>query len=474
MDPFHRNPFGPSYPAARGLNGAYDAYRDFFRAKLTAKTLVAGQWLYDWIEQTFDPADGSAVDANPARRGGYADGTASSPALELNNAALDLTAPVYVHMRQKGFVGGQVVYEFEYAPPGAGAPRCVEWYSIYLHQQSVTVAAGDPVGPRQQIGAIGPYEGDLPHAHVAIGDGVPLAAPNGFPVAGQSIDIATWLGFPIVGAHTGDPPGAPARFTPEQLAVIRAHFGAPVDEGLPWSVGIGSSAHDLWDYYAIDLVLLDAPGAAIGKPVYAAFTGADVRTTCIYAENLGGNFQWVTILKHQLGDCAPCPPSKVICEQGYLRRYTCDPSGEWAYDGDLGVPCEPPEPPGSGPGSGSGSGSGGSGPYTAPTAFDAVSEVCSRFAECQAVTGDYAALPDDGLIAVDATDGAVTVTLPTAEPAMYFRVVKTDPSENEVTVTAAGAINGEADYTISGQWVGAQFEALCPLGDWWAFRLAPE
>lgn len=118
-DPFSPNPFGPAYPVARQQSDP--AYREFFRAKLTAKTLVSGKYLYDWTEQTFDPADGSNVDANPARSGSYSGGTATSPALEVNNAAIDVTSAVYVWMRQKGFVGGQPYYEFEYAASSVSA-----------------------------------------------------------------------------------------------------------------------------------------------------------------------------------------------------------------------------------------------------------------------------------------------------------------------------------------------------------------
>ena len=69
-------------------------------------------WNYSWIEQAFDPTTGGSVDANPARAGGYSGGLPDSPALEANNAGIDLTAPVLVFLKQKGVVNGQVYYEF--------------------------------------------------------------------------------------------------------------------------------------------------------------------------------------------------------------------------------------------------------------------------------------------------------------------------------------------------------------------------
>lgn len=121
MNPLNPNPFGevadlfrdPAPPGA-------DPYRGLFRAKLTAKTSVAGVWNYDWTEQTFDRATGQHSDANPGRSGSYSGGSPYSPAIELNNTSIDVTSPVYVWMRQKGIVNGQTYYEFQYTPPSSG------------------------------------------------------------------------------------------------------------------------------------------------------------------------------------------------------------------------------------------------------------------------------------------------------------------------------------------------------------------
>lgn len=115
-NPFDYNPFGSQRPSSESPGvGDYMPVRDFFRAKLTAKTSVGGVWNYDWTEQTFDPITGLDTDANPARSGSYSGGVANSPALELNNAEIDLSgADVIVHLRQKGMVGGQMCYEFAY------------------------------------------------------------------------------------------------------------------------------------------------------------------------------------------------------------------------------------------------------------------------------------------------------------------------------------------------------------------------
>ncbi len=116
MNPFQPNPFAASLLGqSRGPDApAQDPYRSFFVAELTAKTDVDGVWNYDWTEQSFDRATGVPSAANPGRSGGYVAGVANGPAIEINNAEIDLSVPVYVFLKQKGIVNGQVYYEFEY------------------------------------------------------------------------------------------------------------------------------------------------------------------------------------------------------------------------------------------------------------------------------------------------------------------------------------------------------------------------
>jgi hypothetical protein len=95
---------------------AQDPYRSFFLAKLTGKTLVSGVWNYNWTEQTFSTSTGLPTDANPCRSGSYSGSVATSPAIEANNTGIEVTDAVYVFMKQKGVVNGQVYYEFQYNP----------------------------------------------------------------------------------------------------------------------------------------------------------------------------------------------------------------------------------------------------------------------------------------------------------------------------------------------------------------------
>ncbi|MBP3956334.1 hypothetical protein J8F10_13670 [Gemmata sp. G18] len=114
MSPLDNNPFADAVlDAFRSASApGADPYRGFFVAKLTAKADVAGVWNYNWVEQTFGPGTGLPTDANPARSGGIVSGAPISPALELNNLEVDLAGDVFVFMRQKGIVNGQVYYEF--------------------------------------------------------------------------------------------------------------------------------------------------------------------------------------------------------------------------------------------------------------------------------------------------------------------------------------------------------------------------
>lgn len=85
-----------------------------FRAKLTAKTNSGGTWLYSWKEQIADLTTGADTDPL-AFRSGIA---TINPAVELNNAEVD--ADTFVWMRERGFVAGQMWYEFA-APDGSGS-----------------------------------------------------------------------------------------------------------------------------------------------------------------------------------------------------------------------------------------------------------------------------------------------------------------------------------------------------------------
>lgn len=359
------------------------------------------------------------------------------------------------------------------AGDGSGSGECLTYFSIYMHQQLSSVSEGQTVGPRQQIGEIGPYDGDLAHLHISIGDGIPLQAPNGFPIAGTSIDIASWPGLPIVGEHVGEPPTDLPRFTPEQVEQIQAHFGLPVEEGLDWSIGIGSEHHTLWDFYAIDFVLLADPDSAIGMPVYAAFVGDDVKTTCVFSRNLGGNYQWVTILKHELGDCGGagggCTPAKYECANGYLQEYTCDTNGNWVWVRDTGVACNTRRTPP--PGSGSGPGSG----AKSPTNFDAVSRVCVKRGGIVVITEDTTLDGTESVVHVDASEGAVTVTLldpaEVPSPPAPVTVKRIDDSGNTVTINSAGGqVEFGSSLTLTGQ---GDWKPLYTDGTDWFVGVAP-
>ena len=87
----------------------------------------------------------------------------------------------------------------------------------------------------------------------------------------------------------------------------------------------------------------------------------------------------------------------------------------------------------------------------------------------RSVTASATALATDYLILVDATAGAVTVTLPAASGARGALIVvkKTDASANAVTVDADGAetIDGAATTALP-----AQYDAVtvaCDGSQWW-------
>lgn len=71
------------------------------------------------------------------------------------------------------------------------------------------------------------------------------------------------------------------------------------------------------------------------------------------------------------------------------------------------------------------------------------------------VTASTTARPIDRVLKVDATDGAVTVSLPSAAPnPVSYTIIKADDSANAVTIDPAGSetINGAATRDLSTQW----------------------
>jgi len=72
-------------------------------------------------------------------------------------------------------------------------------------------------------------------------------------------------------------------------------------------------------------------------------------------------------------------------------------------------------------------------------------------------TADYTASPQE-VVLVDASAGAVTVTLPTPESAASVVVKKTDSSANAVTIATPGSetIDGDNSRTLSAQYVSLE------------------
>jgi hypothetical protein len=85
------------------------------------------------------------------------------------------------------------------------------------------------------------------------------------------------------------------------------------------------------------------------------------------------------------------------------------------------------------------------------------------------VTSAYIATLNDSIILVDATSGAITVTLPAASDCEQkrFTIKKTDISANAVTIDGNGAetIDGAATKTLSTQY--KSYELIAHGGSWW-------
>lgn len=84
------------------------------RATITDKDDASGRWLYAWEQVAADYTSGDDIDPG-AKRTGALD---NSPAVEINDAEVDVGT--VVHLRERGYVGGQMWYEFSH-PAGGGA-----------------------------------------------------------------------------------------------------------------------------------------------------------------------------------------------------------------------------------------------------------------------------------------------------------------------------------------------------------------
>lgn len=91
----------------------------------------------------------------------------------------------------------------------------------------------------------------------------------------------------------------------------------------------------------------------------------------------------------------------------------------------------------------------------------AVNWLLNRRTASRAVTGSGAIAVDDYMLLVDASGGAVVLTLPPVSkaPDAAFLIKKTDATANTVTVDGNGAetIDGAATKVISSQWEAYQF-----------------
>lgn len=95
--------------------GGEDSYDDMFLAKLTAVTIgtgaLAGKYVYDWEEMSFDPATGLTAALAGGRTGTYSvDG--QSPALDINNKHIN-AFPIYAQLRFRCVGDAEAVFDFD-------------------------------------------------------------------------------------------------------------------------------------------------------------------------------------------------------------------------------------------------------------------------------------------------------------------------------------------------------------------------
>ena len=91
----------------------------------------------------------------------------------------------------------------------------------------------------------------------------------------------------------------------------------------------------------------------------------------------------------------------------------------------------------------------------------------AKLTPIRSVSGDFTVTLDDDAVFVDATAGAITITLPDVRraSARRFYVKKVDASANVATVTSSALIDGAATFLLN-----VQYESVTVVSDgatWW-------
>lgn len=207
------------------------------------------------------------------------------------------------------------------------SPGCPVWYTVYHHLEktSIPFTAGAVLPPNAFIGTTGFIPGGG-HSHFSLCDGG-TAEGLGFldlgtqSVAGQSLDIDSWLPWPKEGVRASGlagPVADPPIFmgTTNQaaaVAYIRSVFQPwiPVVDG--FTQQYGSTEHYGPEYYAVD-VYPDgvAPGTGdgsmIGQSIYLAISdkAVGVISTVVFAGRIGDSVNAMVIVRHT--NCPCCEP----------------------------------------------------------------------------------------------------------------------------------------------------------------------
>jgi hypothetical protein len=114
---------------------------------VTTGAFASGTILYSWKQQVPALLAGGYEDPLSFRQGTVTSDTVwESPAVEINNASVDVGTNVW--LRQRGYVLGVMTYEFNYTPPAASIgyranPSTFSYSSLIHSSQVITVPRGN-------------------------------------------------------------------------------------------------------------------------------------------------------------------------------------------------------------------------------------------------------------------------------------------------------------------------------------------
>ncbi len=202
--------------------------------------------------------------------------------------------------------------EVEQVPAVCRCVPCLTWYTAYHHLQAPFCTVGQILPPRFNVGVVAAIVSGA-HQHFSLGDGSSFLDFGLQSICGQTLDISSWLPWPMVGTRSAVP--GPLYYPPvfpgslnqaNAVAYIQSVF-APSIEGSGYVQFFGSTEHYKAEYYANDIYPNnDYPPSnnesMAGTPVYLAIANnaiaSQVKSKVVFSGFINATVQYMVIVQH--------------------------------------------------------------------------------------------------------------------------------------------------------------------------------